>query len=671
MSRDDAARQGDLHSEDRQRADTLELLWKSPELAHRVFFRHRHRDATPAFHRDMVALWHSPHPRAIFEAFRGGGKSTVSEEAIILEACYRRFGNGLVIGASYERACERLQAIRHEFETNPYLEDMFGNLVGPVWNDGKIVLSNGIVLQALGRGMSMRGAKYLDKRPDLALVDDIETEEDARTKEARAKVVGWVMRTLLPAMDPVHRIRFCGTPMDRDDVLANLMKDPSWRSLVVPIESIDPDGNRLPSWPERFPLEKIDEIREGYRIQGQLTEYAQEYMCQAEDPTEKVFTAGIIPAVAPQVKTWEATYAMLDPARTVNAKSATTGKAVWSWVRNRLVVWEAKALTILPDEIVNQVFEIDGKYSPITIGVEEDGLNEFLLQPLRHEQVKRGYLVPFRAMKAPRGKLDFIKGLQPFFKAGEVQFAGDCEDLKQQLLSFPTGRIDVPNALAYALLMRPGAPVYEDWSERCIEAGLWPKKRGVEWLSQPWLAVNATSTHTAAALVQVRGGFTCVIKDWLRDGDPGTAYQPIWQEACLLAGKGLQPVAPLYHFRQYELIGLRAASRRAGREVRRGGEIAFGRDEVRRLLGTVHRGEMALKVMPAARWTLNGFAGGFARAQLKTGQMTADPVDGPYRTLMEGIEAFAAVYARMDPESEGERNYAFTADGRRYISSRA
>lgn len=661
----------DVDSEDRQRADTLQRLFRNPELAHRVLFAHRHKDETPDFHRDFVSIWHSGAPRAIFEAFRGGGKTTVGEEATALDACFRQFSNGIIVGASYERACERLQAVRHELETNVYIEDLFGNMVGPVWNDGKIELSNGVVIQAIGRNMSMRGTKHHDKRPDMAFIDDIENDEDVRTPEARRKILRWMMSVLMPAMDTRHRIRLTGTPLDREDVLAELMKDPTWVRRIVPIESVGLDGERVPAWPSRFPLTLIDEIKERFRIQGQMTEYGQEYMCQAEDPAEKVFTPSLMPAMAKRDHGWEATFAMLDPARTVNKKSASTGKAVWSWVKNRLVVWEAQAKMLLPDEIIGQVFEIDEKYSPITIGVEEDGLNEFILQPLRQEQVRRGYLVPFKAMRAPRGKLDFIKGLQPFFKAGEVQFAGDCEDLKQQLLSYPTGRIDVPNALAYALLMRPGQPVYEDFDEKNIMEGLKPRARGMEWLSQAWLAVNATSSHTAAALVQMWDGQMLVIKDWMREGDPGQAYLPIWQEALLLAGKNLQPVTLPTHFTAHDLVGLRPASRRAGREVRRGGEIVQGREEFRRLLTTYRHGEPSLLVSPKARWVLNALAGGYAREITKGGQMTVEPVESPYKTLMAALEAFCAVYAQMDPDSEQQRTYAYTGDGRRYMTSRA
>jgi len=101
----------------------------------------------------------------------------------------------------------------------------------------------------------------------------------------------------------------------------------------------------------------------------------------------------------------------------------------------------------------------------VVIGVERDGLEEWVLQPLRHEQLRRGIIVPIQGYKAPRGKLAFIAALQPFLNAGEITFAKDMAALKQ-FLSFPTGKIDFVNALAFALLMRPGQPIYEDLRAR-------------------------------------------------------------------------------------------------------------------------------------------------------------------------------------------------------------
>src|SRR5262249_29397762 len=157
-------------------------------------------------------------------------------------------------------------------------------------------------------------------------------------------------------------------------------------------------------------------------------------------PATKPFTAEMF-RVEPVLRSWHAVYAMVDPARTAKPEtSATTGVAVWSWINNRLIVWDAYARYWKPDEIIRDCFRIGEEFRPVVLGIEEDGLNEFILQPLRQEQIGRGISLPIQAVRAPKGKLDFIRALQPFFNAREVIFAKPLDELRAQLLSFPTGR---------------------------------------------------------------------------------------------------------------------------------------------------------------------------------------------------------------------------------------
>ena len=149
----------------------------NPYNAHRTLFAHRHPNQTPDFHFRIIEDLHGSSRRVLLLAFRGAGKSTLAEEAITIGACWRRFRNHIIIGESATRACERLAAIKHELDFNPYIRTVFGDLHGPTWNEDKIVLTNGVVIQAFGRGQSLRGTKHDDQRPDRCLIDDIEDEE--------------------------------------------------------------------------------------------------------------------------------------------------------------------------------------------------------------------------------------------------------------------------------------------------------------------------------------------------------------------------------------------------------------------------------------------------------------------------------------------------------------
>jgi hypothetical protein len=613
----------------------------------------------------MIDAWWSEAPHVGTEAFRGGAKSTIAEEAITGMACLRRFKNGIILGDNETRAKERLTSIKHEFETNPDIEELFGNLVGDTWTETKIVLTNGVVLQAYGRGQSLRGAKHLSQRPDMAFGDDMESEDDILTPEARQKFKAWFLKVVLPALTPTHKFRIAGTPLHPESWLVKLKNSTGWVFRSYPIRYKDADGEVQPTWPSRFPLAKVDEIEQAYIEAGATQEFAQEYMVQSEDPSVKAFTADLF-KVESTVRTWHNVYAVFDPARTVKTTSATTGIVVFSWVNNRLIVWESAGPRIKPDEIINEMFRIDEQYAPVVIGIERDGLEEYLMQPLRQEQIRRGYAIPVRALKAPKGKLDFIRAMQPFFRAGEVIFATDQPALKAQLLGFPTGHIDIPNALAYALVLRPGQPMYENFSHMNVADEIYKLSR------QPvYMAVNATSQCTTAVLVQIHDGVLSILWDGVREGDPGANLNSLVVEAGLEAGQKPRLYAPPECFGNYDTIGLRGAARTIPIALGQAGFGLDGRDEIRAMLRRTVRGGPALKVSHKARWSLNALAGGYCRDVLKNGVLSEFAMEGPYRILMEGLESLAALIKTGGVGDDQPVNYQYTADGRRFVSSLA
>lgn len=642
----------------------IERLARNPRLLHATLFPHRHPDETPDFHLEMIDDWWSDYPYVGEEAFRGGAKSTIAEEAITGMACLRKFKNGVVLGDNETRAKERLTSIKHELEHNADIEELFGSLMGETWTETKIVLKNGVALHALGRGQSMRGTKHLSERPDMVFGDDMEGEDDILTPEARAKFRGWWFKVVLPSLAPRHRVRVAGTPLHPESWLVKTKAATGWRFKTYPIKYRDADGDWQATWLSRFPMDKIDAIEQAYREAGATQEFAQEFMCQSEDPAVKAFTADLF-KVEPTVRTWHATYAMYDPARTVKTTSATTGVAVWSWINNRLIVWDAYGPKWKPDEIIADMFRVDDTYSPVTIGVERDGLEEFILQPLRQEQVRRAYAIPIRPMKAPKGKMDFIRSMQPFFKAGEVVFAKELPQLAAQLLGFPTGSIDIPNALAYALLLRPGQPIYDGFSVLNVTEEIFKLPR------QPmYLALNATQMYTTAVLVQVHDGVFNVLWDAVREGDPGAVLGSIMADAGLEAGQRPRLYGDPSHFGNYDTVGLRGAARKIPVALSQGGLGLEGRDEIRALLRRQVRSGPALKISQRARWTLNGFAGGYCKSVLKNGILSEFADEGPYKTLMEGLESFASLLKMGHLGEEQPINWQTTSDGRRFISSR-
>lgn len=653
-------------TETSEKDEVIVKLAKNRRLAHRVLFPHRHKFPDAPFHGEMVDDFHNASIiKLVTEAFRGAAKSTIAEEGFAIRAGFREFNNGLFVGASEDRAMERLESVKHEIEHNEDFAEVFGDLKGSTWTGHKIVTRDDVCLQARGVGQSLRGLKHHQYRPDFVVIDDLEDKESVRSPTARADRLKWLFGTLIPACEPNAVIRFLGNRLDAEAVIVKVANDPKWAARKYPIRYKDKDGNWAASWPGKFPLAFIQESRDEYGRLGLIETWEQEYMCEAEAEEEKVFRADMI-RIVPRVRTWEPAWMMFDPSRSIGSRSADTGYACWSYVGHKIVVWDGWSKSLLPNQIIDEMFKADGEFRPVALGVEEDGLNEFLMQPLRQEQVKRGHPLPIRPMRAPREmrKTDFMKGTQPFFNAGEVEFAKPLPELRQQILSFPRGKIDGFNALAYFTRLRPGSPIYEEFGRQNVAEEIYHSLDKTYWL-----AMNATSSYVTAVLLQYGDGLK-IIADYVREGEPLQVASSILTDATLEAGRKVKPVAPPQHFEKYSNVGLVQAIARAPAELRTGTTPLQGREEIRKLFQRQTRGIPSLQVSPQARWTLNAFSGGYARDLKKDAQLGEHAAEGAYKTLMEGLESFAGLLKTgTDEAEEDEGNFRTTDDGRRYRSA--
>ena len=649
-------------------------------LAHGALFRHRHPNKSPDFHKQLIHDWHASDSSFLDMVFRGGAKSTIAEEAIVVKACFREFKNCLIVGADFDRAASRLHAVRMEFENNELIRQIFGDLTGEPWGADRIVTSTGICIQAMGRGQSLRGIKWLDTRPDLLFADDLEDYADVLKPEGRKKIHDWFDGELIPALEPGYMARMAATPLHIEALPNHVMLDPSWKTHKFPIKYRDPDtGEWVASWPDRFPLteaeatilrktnpkvESIEKIETALIKKGQAALWMAEYMCEAESPETKAFKQEMF-RIEPQVRTWQAVYSMIDPARTIGVKYATTGKATWSWSHGKLIIWDAWAKRLMPDQIIDSLFQDFDEYHPVYQGFEEDGLNQWALQPIRQEMVRRGVALPLKPVRAPPGKIDFIRGLQPFFHGREVIFAKPLPELQQQLLGFPSGEIDAPNALAYALRLRPGAPLYNDFGGRHVAEDIEPLQ------GRPvWLCLNATRSMVSGVAVQVFDGALRIYADAVRDGEPGQALPGLITDMQADLGRELRLAAGPLHFDRYNNVGLVAAASKIPMRVTPAVDTQRGRAKLTDMLQREKAGLPMLMVSSRAVWTLNAFSGGYSRVLLKQGQLADYAEEGPYRVLMEGLESYAGLMdlGSTDDPREARLN-AETADGRAYRST--
>lgn len=641
----------------------LTTLAKDRRLAHAVLFAHRHPLPTPSFHGEMIDDFHSFDLQIVIEAFRGGGKSTTGEEASTTKAVFTDFANGVIVSSTQTRAAERLEAIKHELENNEKIINLFGEQVGAIWQAHKIVLLNGVCIQALGVGQAVRGIKHHAFRPDFVWIDDIEDEESVKTPEACFERLKWLYGTLLPVCAKEAVVRVTGNRLSPDAVVTKLAANNEWKSRRYPICYNDVEtGREIATWPEFRDILWIESKRKEYRDLGLDQVWASEFMCEALAETIRPFKVENI-NVVPRTRTWDAVFAMYDPAKTTKdlKQQAHTGKAVWSWIGQKLIIWEAWGKPIMPSELINDIFTTEKNYSPVLMRVEADGLEEWLNEPLRIEQFRRRQLLPnLGPERAPRDKDNFIRALQPFFASGLVEFAFDLPELRAQLLNFPSGRKDILNALAYALKLRPGQLIYDAFAEDNIFEDLEATTK-----STPYLCLNADGLNVTGALAQYDGALS-VIADWIEAGDAGQCVETIVKQASLLAGK-FQIIVPPKEFSDFDNKGVIAALRRLPRTAAMGSDLTRGKAEIRDFLAKRNKRPL-LRVSTAASWTLRAFSGGYQFSVGKKGHVDGEAEQGAYRTLMEGLESFAGIMQHDEEDTDDDGLYRDSRDGRRYRS---
>jgi hypothetical protein len=657
-------------------AATLHVISEDRALASAMVFPHRHPQASPPAHVEVMDLWRSQDEFVQIEMFREGGKSTLSEEFLLLEACFQNFGYCIILGETYTKACQRLEAIKFEALKNMKLLALFGKLrvAGNVWNENQIELANGVMIEAHGWEEEIRGFKWHDLRPDRCYLDDVENKERVKTKEAVDASMRKIYLELMPAMDKEKgKIRVTGTPLAEDCMIVRLRQNPDWTSRSFPICNGDiDDPATVALWPERYPMEWIRKKRDQAERAGQLRGFLQEYMLMAIGSTDKPFEAEHIHEVAIDPAPWLPKVHIVDPARTANiGKSDRTGRVVVSRLGTKILVHASSGQYWKPDEIIADAFETSRRYDGATVAIEKNSLDEWLMQPMRAEMLRRGESLPLKALQAPqdRSKEAFIMGLQPFFEAGDIVLVGGRgahAQLVAEILNFPSGKRDILNALAYAQRVFSGTVVYEDFGQANLTSEYEPSQRDA-------LAIcfNASGNETTAVLVSVEGERLVAVADWISPVPPSQAVPDIMQ-LVRAAFPRARSVAwlPAYVMDQQDRMPLMAALRAAKLNPMRGAYSTMARGALSPMIRTEMKGRRLFLVDSNARHTMNAMAGGYNLPTMKNGQQSGEPERGPHRTLIEGLEAAAFVICSSAGNSlPDELHSATNPQGSRYFTS--
>lgn len=439
--------------------------------------------------------------------FRGAGKTAVFMEYFTLFCAVFHFlpGFGAVDGMIYvsDSMDNGVKSARKNIEfryhnsaflqqwlpfakfTDNYME--FKNLNGEM-----------LGVKMFGAKTGLRGTKIFGKRPVLAILDDLVSDEDANSKAAMGTIKDTVYKGVNHALDPTRRkVIFNGTPFNKEDILIEAVESGAWDVNVWPVCEKFPctEQEFVGAWPDRFTYQYIKDQYDMAEKTGKLSGFYQELMLRISSEDERLVQDGEI--------RWYNRVQLLANRGIFNfyittdfavSKKQTADYSVISvWAYNAQGDWywvDGICVRQTMDKTIDDLFRLVQEYAPQQVGIEITGQQGAFIQWLQQEMINRNIWFNFAGsgknnepgIRPIVDKLARFNLVVPWFKAGKMYFPTEMKTttilgyfIQQIKLATSSGLkgkddcIDTISMLGYLKPWRPSDAMPDSHKD----AGMW------------------------------------------------------------------------------------------------------------------------------------------------------------------------------------------------------
>ena len=293
-------------------------------------------------------------------------------------------------------------------------------------------------VKMFGAKTGLRGTKIFGKRPTLCVLDDLVSDDDAKSKAAMAAIKDTVYKGVNYALDPTKRKTiFNGTPFNKNDILYEAVESGAWLVNVWPICERFPCTREefRGAWEERFTYDFVKEQYENAKKTGQLAAFNQELMLRIMSDDDRL--------VAPQDIRWYDRRQLLANRSRFNFYITTdwstsekkgadfTVISVWALSNNGDWFWvdgirERQTM----EKSVDELFRLVSVYRPMNVGVEVTGQQGGFVPWLQREMLNRNVWFSFAThgngqnpgVRPATDKIERFNLVVPLFKQGKIYY---------------------------------------------------------------------------------------------------------------------------------------------------------------------------------------------------------------------------------------------------------
>jgi len=466
--------------------EAVKLGAVNPLFFAQYFFSKAAKQEAPDFHREIWGLLVDPSNRHVaVEVFRGGAKTTILRMFTAMRIAYGLSRTVLFVSEAQSHAIKSLEWIKKAVLYNHLFAQTFGLAEGARWSSEDIEIqvgSQGHTARVLALGITgqTRGINIDDHRPDLIVVDDPCSDENTATPEQRQKIqtlfFGALEKSLVPRSENPHaKMVLLQTPLHREDLVENCMRDPQWRSVRFGCF----DARGYSRWEERFPTNELLADKEAHISRNQLSLWMREMECTIVARELAAFRAEWLQFwdILPENMTF---YMAIDPAPPQSEKARMKGLktdyqvvAVVGFHRgNAYLVEYSMARDQDPEGLAREFFRLAMKYRPRMIGVESVAYQRTLAYFLRQKMTQLGQHFYIQEIDDRRKKSERIRQcFQGRASNGALWVHKSHADFIQQFTDYPdVSHDDVLDAVAMAIdMVRPSNSAIDVEFERLEE----------------------------------------------------------------------------------------------------------------------------------------------------------------------------------------------------------
>ena len=464
---------------------------------------------TPPVHLKMLDKLASPNKYIANLCFRGAAKTSLFMEYLVLFVAMYGYlpGLGKIEGMIYvsdsmdNGVKSARKNIEFRYNNSEFLQQWIPDAT---FTDNYMEFTNAeghrLGVKMFGAKTGLRGTKIFGKRPVLCILDDLVSDDDAKSKAAMLAIKDTVYKGVNHALDPTRRkVVFNGTPFNTDDILIEAVESGAWDVNVWPVCEKFPCSREefRGAWEDRFSFDYIQEQYDMALATGKLSAFYQELMLRITSEEERLVQDDEIGWYSRsqllQNKSSFNFYTTTDFA--TSAKQTADDSVISHWAYNANGDWfwvDGNCEKQTMDKTIDQLFDGVSTYKPQQVGIEITGQQGAFITWLQQEMMSRNIWFNFASseksgapgIRPTADKLTRFNMVVPWFKARKIYFPLEMKNsiivgkfLEQIRLTTKSGIkgkddcLDTISQLAYLKPWKPSesAPVtaheVEIWEE--------------------------------------------------------------------------------------------------------------------------------------------------------------------------------------------------------------